>query len=108
MFALRAIQLGSVSAGSTEIAAGIRSMQISIHLNLLRKWALSYLNVKPWQEDTRGFVLAAIALPLSATALNTLPIVGTAISFVLPFVVAFVAAAMIVVAFIELFQTARR
>ena len=58
-------------------------------------------------EDTRGFLLAAIALTLSATALNTLPIVGTAFSFVLPFVVAFVAGATIVVALKELFQTAR-
>jgi hypothetical protein len=58
-------------------------------------------------EDTRSFLLAAIALTLSATALNTLPIVGTALSFILPFVVAFVAGAMIVVALKELFQTAR-
>jgi hypothetical protein len=58
-------------------------------------------------EDTRGFLLAAIALTLSATALNTLPIVGTAFSLVLPFVVAFVAGATIVVALKELFQTAR-
>jgi hypothetical protein len=58
-------------------------------------------------EDTRGFLLAAIALTLSATALNTLPILGTAFSYVLPFLVAFVAGATIVVAFKELFQTAR-
>jgi hypothetical protein len=58
-------------------------------------------------EDTRGFLLAAIALTLSATALNAIPVVGTAFSLVLPFVVAFVAGATIVVAFKELFQTAR-
>ena len=58
-------------------------------------------------EDTRGFLLAAIALTLSATALNTIPLVGRAFSYVLPFVVAFVAGATIVVAFKELFQTAR-
>ena len=58
-------------------------------------------------EDTRGFLLAAIALTLSATALNTLPILGTAFSLVLPFVVAFVAGATIVVALKVLFQTAR-
>jgi len=57
-------------------------------------------------EDTRGFLLAAIALTLSATALNTLPLVGKAFTYVLPFVVAFVAGATIVVAFNELFQTA--
>ena len=58
-------------------------------------------------EDTRSFLLAAIALTLSATALNTLPVVGTALSFILPFVVAFVAGATIVIALKELFQTAR-
>ena len=49
--------------------------------------------------ETRGFLLASIALMLSATALNTLP--------VLPFVVAFVAGATLVVALKELFQIAR-
>ena len=58
-------------------------------------------------EDTRAFLLASIALTLSATALNTLPIVGTALSFILPFVVAFVAGATIVIALKELFQAAR-
>ena len=58
--------------------------------------------------ETRSFLLAAIALTLSATALNTIPVVGTALSFVLPFVVAFVAGAMIVVALKELFVTARK
>jgi len=58
-------------------------------------------------EDTRSFLLAAIALTLSATALNSLPVVGTAFSLVLPFVVAFVAGATIVVALKELFQSAR-
>lgn len=59
-------------------------------------------------EETRGFLLASIALTLSATALNTLPIFGRALSFVLPFVVAFVAGATIVVALKELFVTARK
>ena len=75
-------------------------------------WVLAILGVivgllNVTAEDTRGFLLAAIALTLSATALNTLPILGTAFSLVLPFVVAFVAGATIVVALKELFQTAR-
>ena len=75
-------------------------------------WVLAILGVivgllNVTAEDTRGFLLAAIALTLSATALNTLPIVGTAFSLVLPFVVAFVAGATIVVALKELFQAAR-
>jgi zinc transporter ZupT len=67
---------------------------------------VGFLNIAA--EDTRSFLLASIALTLSATALNTLPVVGTAFSLVLPFVVAFVAGAMIVVALKELFQTARK
>ena len=59
-------------------------------------------------EETSGFLLASIALTLSATALNTIPFIGTALSYVLPFVVAFVAGAMIVVALKELFTTARK
>jgi hypothetical protein len=66
---------------------------------------VGFLNVTA--EDTRGFLLAAIALTLSATALNTIPLVGRAFTYVLPFVVAFVAGATIVVALKELFVTAR-
>ena len=76
-------------------------------------WVLAILGVivgllNVTAEETRGFLLASIALTLSATALNTLPVLGTALSYVLPVVVAFVAGGMIVVALKELFQTARR
>ena len=76
-------------------------------------WVLAILGVivgllNVAAEETRGFLMASIALTLSATALNTLPIIGTALSLVLPFVVAFVAGATIVVALKELFQTARQ
>ena len=76
-------------------------------------WVLAILGVivgllNITAEETRGFLLASIALTISATALNTLPIIGTALSLVLPFVVAFVAGATIVVALKELFQTARK
>ena len=67
---------------------------------------VGFLNIAA--EETRGFLLASIALTISATALNTLPVLGTALSLVLPFVVAFVAGGMIVVALKELFQTARK
>jgi hypothetical protein len=59
-------------------------------------------------EETQGFLLASIALTLSATALNMIPVVGRALGFILPFVVAFVAGAMIVVALKALFETARK
>jgi hypothetical protein len=75
-------------------------------------WVLAILGVivgviNVTAEDTRGFLLAAIGLTVSATALNATPIVGTAFSYVLPFVVAFVAGAVIVVSLRELFHTAR-
>jgi hypothetical protein len=75
-------------------------------------WILAILGVivgllNVTAEETRGFLLASIALTLSATALNTIPVIGTALSYVLPFVVAFVAGATIVVALKELFATAR-
>jgi hypothetical protein len=75
-------------------------------------WVLAILGVivglvNVTAEDTRGFLLAAIALVLSATALNTVPVLGKALSLILPFVVAFVSGAMIVVALKELLQTAR-
>jgi hypothetical protein len=66
---------------------------------------VGFLNVSA--EDTRGFLIAAIALILTASALNEIPVVGTAFSYVLPFVVAFVSGATIVVALKELLQTAR-
>jgi len=66
---------------------------------------VGFLNITA--EETRGFLLASIALTLSATALNTLPVLGTALSLVLPFIVAFVAGGMIVVALKELLATAR-
>ena len=84
---------------------------LSTHLGDL--WVLAILGVivgllNVTVEDTRAFLLAAIALTFSATALNTIPVVGTNLSYVLPFVVAFVAGAMIVVALKELFTTARK
>jgi hypothetical protein len=44
--------------------------------------------LKKEAEETRGFLLASIALTLSATAHHTLPGVGTPFSFVRLFVVA--------------------
>ena len=75
-------------------------------------WVLAILGVivgllNITAEDTRSFLLASIALTLSATALNTVPIVGTALSYVLPFVVAFTAGATIVIALVQLFRAAR-
>jgi hypothetical protein len=76
-------------------------------------WVLAILGVivgllNVTAKDTRGFLLAAIAFTLSATALDTIPVIGKAFELILPFVVAFVSGTMIVVALKEIFQTARR
>jgi len=66
---------------------------------------VGFLNVST--EDTHGFLLAAIALTLSAAALNTIPLLGTVLKNILGFVASFVAGAMVVVALKSLFKTAR-
>ena len=75
-------------------------------------WVLAILGVivgllNITAEDTQGFLLAAIAFALSATALNTIPFLGGIIGNILAYVAAFVAGAMIVVALKALFATAR-
>ena len=76
-------------------------------------WVLAILGVivgliNITREDTQGFLLAAIALTLSATALNLIPIVGETLSQILEYVAAFVAGAMIVVALKALLETGRK
>ncbi len=76
-------------------------------------WVLAILGVivgllNVTQAETQSFLLAAIALILSATALNLIPIVGETISQILEYVAAFVAGAMIVVALKALFETAQQ
>jgi hypothetical protein len=75
-------------------------------------WVLAILGVivgllNVTQEQTQGFLLAAIAFALSATALNTVPYVGGVVANILGYVAAFVAGAMIVVALKALFETAQ-
>jgi hypothetical protein len=75
-------------------------------------WVLAILGVivgllNVTREDTERFLLAAIALGLSVTALSTVPVLGLQITNVLGYVAAFVAGAMVVVALKALFQTAR-
>ena len=75
-------------------------------------WVLAVLGVivgllNVTREDTERFLLAAIALALSVTALGTVPVLGLSITSILGYVAAFVAGAMVVVALKALFQTAR-
>jgi hypothetical protein len=75
-------------------------------------WVLAILGVivgllNVTREDTERFLLAAVALALSVTALNTVPVLGFLITNILGYVAAFVAGAVVVVALKVLFQTAR-
>jgi hypothetical protein len=67
---------------------------------------VGFLNVGG--SESQGFLIAAIALTLSATAVQTLPLVGGVVTDILANVVTFVSAAMLVVAIKALFETARR
>ena len=58
-------------------------------------------------KQTQSFLLASIALALSATALAGIPFVGEILTNILRFVAAFVAAAMIVVALKTVLETGR-
>jgi hypothetical protein len=76
-------------------------------------WVLAVLGVivgllNVSRAETQSFLLAAIGLILSATALNLIPIVGETLSQILQYVAAFVAGATVVVALKALFETGRQ
>lgn len=56
--------------------------------------------------ESNSFLIAAIGLMLSASAAATLPVVGGTVSAILQNIVAFIAAATLVVALKSLFETA--
>lgn len=58
-------------------------------------------------EETQGFLLAAIALTLSAAALNAIPFIGGVLTNMLSYLAAFAAGAMVVVALKSLFEVAQ-
>ncbi len=66
---------------------------------------VGFLNVT--SEETQGFLLAAIGLLLSATAVQSIPYIGEQATNILANVVAFIAAAVLIVALRALFQTVR-
>lgn len=59
------------------------------------------------EEETMGFLIAAIALTVSASAFQGVPYVGSYLTNILGYVVAFVSGAMLVVALISLFKKSR-
>lgn len=66
---------------------------------------VGFLNVTG--EETHGFLLAAIGLMLSATAIRSLPYVGDILTRMVTNLVVFLAPAVLVVALKALFQTAK-
>lgn len=66
---------------------------------------VGFLNVTA--EETKGFLLSAVALILSASAVQGIPLVGEMVTRVMGNLVAFMSAAVLVVALKSLFETAR-
>jgi hypothetical protein len=66
---------------------------------------VGFLNITG--EETKTFLLAAIGLMLSATSVMSIPMIGVAVTAVLANVVAFISAAVLVVALKALFEVAR-
>ena len=58
-------------------------------------------------EETKTFLLAAIGLMLSASSIMGIPLFGVAVTAVLAHVVAFLAAAVLIVALKSLFEVAK-
>jgi hypothetical protein len=66
---------------------------------------VGFLNVST--AEPQRFLLAAVALTLSASAVLSLPVVGFVLTNILSNAVAFIAAAMLVVAIRALLETAK-
>jgi len=66
---------------------------------------VGFLNVTG--QESQGFLIAAIALTISASALNSLPFVGDIVTNIMGGVVLFISPAILVVAVKALFETAR-
>ncbi len=66
---------------------------------------VGFLNVT--SGETQGFLLAAIALIISANAVGEIPYVGGYATSIIAYVIAFLSAAVLVVALRALFETVR-
>jgi hypothetical protein len=66
---------------------------------------VGFLNVTA--EETKGFLIAAIALILSASAVQQIPLIGELVTQIMANVVAFMSAAVLIVALKSLFETAK-
>jgi hypothetical protein len=66
---------------------------------------VGFLNITT--KETQGFLLPAVALALSASAVRSLPVVGFVLTNILDNAVIFISAAMLLVAIRALIETAR-
>jgi ATP synthase protein I len=66
---------------------------------------VGFMNVTA--SETKGFLLAAIGLMLSATSVVAIPMIGVAVTAVLYNIVTFISAAVLVVALKSLFEIAK-
>ena len=66
---------------------------------------VGFLNVTA--DETKGFLLSAVALILSASSVQAIPLVGETVTTVMGNLVAFMSAAVLVVALKSLFETAK-
>jgi len=66
---------------------------------------VGFMNVTA--SETKGFLLAAIGLMLSATSVVAIPMIGEAVTAVLYNIVTFISAAVLVVALKSLFEIAK-
>lgn len=66
---------------------------------------VGFLNVTA--QESRGFLLAAIGLMLSATAVQSIPFVGEMVTRIVSNIIVFIAPAVLIVALKALFETAK-
>ena len=83
---------------------GIQAMWIAWVLVVLGL-VVGFLNVTA--AESRGFLLAAIGLMLSATAVQSIPFVGELVTRIVSNIIVFIAPAVLVVALKALFETAK-
>ncbi len=66
---------------------------------------VGFLNVTA--DETKGFLLSAVALILSASAVQGIPLVGEMVTTIMGNLVAFMSAAVLIVALKSLFESAK-
>ncbi len=66
---------------------------------------VGFLNVTA--DETKGFLLSAVALILSASAVQGIPLVGEMVTAIMGNLVAFMSAAVLIVALKSLFESAK-